>query len=125
MWRSRSCAGLSTFDLRSSFARALGALRVVAATQASAARGGRSDRPGIIVKPGQSIQAAIDRAAPGTTIRVKPGVYREVQNPTNGLNIPKSGIRLIGQPTEKKPVVLENAGDQRNGIVVVPADRTD
>lgn len=50
---------------------------------------------------------------------------RELQNPTNGLSITKNGIRLIGQTTKNKRVVLENAGNQRNGIVVVPEDRTD
>jgi len=86
---------------------------------------GQLKRPKIVVRPGQSIQAAIDRAKPGTTIYVLAGTYREVQNPTNGLNITKNGIRLIGQTTKKKRVIFENAGSQRNGIVVVPEDRTD
>jgi parallel beta-helix repeat protein len=86
---------------------------------------GQSKRRTIVVKPGQSIQAAIDRARSGTTIYVLSGVYREVADPVNGLNITKSGIRLIGQRGPGKRVVLENAGNQRNGIVVVPPDRTD
>ena len=86
---------------------------------------GQLKRPKIVVRPGQSIQAAIDRASPGTTIYVLAGTYREVQNPTNGLNITKNGIRLIGQTTKNKRVIFENAGSQRNGIVVVPDDRTD
>lgn len=78
-----------------------------------------------MVRPGQSIQAAIDRAKPGTRIYVLAGTYRETADPVNGLNITKNGIRLIGQTTPNKRVVLENAGNQRNGIVVVPDDRTD
>lgn len=86
---------------------------------------GQLRRNTIVVRPGQSIQAAIDRAEEGTRIFVLAGVYREVGNPTNGLNITKSGIRLIGQSTPNKRVVLENAGNQRNGIVVVPPAEKD
>lgn len=75
------------------------------------------------VRPGQSIQAAIDRAAKGGAVIVWPGVYRETANATNGLEITKA-IRLIGLSTPTKRVVLENSGSQSNGIVVVPEDRT-
>jgi parallel beta-helix repeat protein len=86
---------------------------------------GQLKRKTIVVRPGDSIQDAIDRAKPGTRIYILAGTYREVQNPTNGLTITKSGISLIGQTTKDKRVVLENAGSQRNGIVVVPEDRAD
>lgn len=86
---------------------------------------GQRRRDTIVVRPGQSIQAAIDRARPGTRIFILAGTYREVGNPVNGLNVSKSGISLVGQRTAKRGVVLENAGNQRNGIVVVPPDRTD
>jgi parallel beta-helix repeat protein len=86
---------------------------------------GQLTRNTIVVRPGESIQAAIDRAEEGTRIFVQAGVYREVGNPTNGLNITKSGIRLIGQNTPNKRVVIENAGNQRNGIVVVPPAEKD
>ncbi|MFE8073135.1 right-handed parallel beta-helix repeat-containing protein [Marinobacteraceae bacterium S3BR75-40.1] len=79
----------------------------------------------IVVRPGQSIQAAIDRAQPGTRIYVLAGTYKESGNATNGLNISKSGISLVGQRTRNKGVVLENAGNQRNGIVAVPPERTE
>jgi parallel beta-helix repeat protein len=77
-----------------------------------------------LVRPGQSIQQAIDRARSGGWIFIMPGTYRELADKTNGLNIAKSGIHLVGLSTKKKRVVLENAGNQRNGIVVVPSDRT-
>jgi parallel beta-helix repeat protein len=80
----------------------------------------------ILVKPGQSIQKAIDLAQPGMAVYVEPGVYRELADKTNGVNITKIGIRLIGRKGKKgERVVLENAGNQRNGIVIVPEDRTD
>lgn len=77
-----------------------------------------------IVMPGKSIQQAIDRAKPGGWIFVMPGTYRELADRTNGLNISKSGLHLIGLSTPRKRVVLENAGNQRNGIAAVPSDRT-
>ncbi|WP_437337433.1 right-handed parallel beta-helix repeat-containing protein [Sorangium sp. So ce394] len=86
---------------------------------------GRHGRQTLVVRPGQSIQNAIDQAADGARILILPGVYRETADATNGLIINKSGISLIGlnRPTER--VVLENAGSQRNGIVVVPSERND
>jgi parallel beta-helix repeat protein len=86
---------------------------------------GQHVRKTIVVRPGQSIQAAINQARPGATIRVLAGTYRETADPINGLTINK-GIRLIGQTNPSgKRVVLQNAGNQRNGIVAVPADRND
>jgi hypothetical protein len=101
----------------------------------------------VIVRVGESIQAAIDAAKPGTTILIEPGIYREASNAdgTNALEISKSHIRLIGlsEPLDletprpgndtdsgqaaDKPnrVILRNAGGQRNGIVIVPGDRTE
>jgi parallel beta-helix repeat protein len=86
---------------------------------------GQKRRPTLVVRPGDSIQHAIDIARPGTKIYVLAGTYREQSDPTNGLIITKNGISLIGQTTKKKRVILENAGNQRNGIVVVPEDRAD
>jgi nitrous oxidase accessory protein NosD len=43
------------------------------------------------VKPGQSIQAAINAAKPSTTIKITAGIYKEQ------LVISKDGIRLIGE----------------------------
>lgn len=77
-----------------------------------------------IVTPGDSLQRAVDRAKHGGMIFVMPGTYRETADPTNGLNIHKS-VHLIGLSSFGRRVVLENAGNQRNGIVAVPEDRQD
>jgi parallel beta-helix repeat protein len=83
---------------------------------------GQLKRRTIVVRPGQSIQEAIDRAREGTRIYVLGGVYKERGNPTNGLNITKSGIHLQGQNNSRKRVVLKATNGQRNGIVIVPPD---
>jgi len=96
---------------------------LVALALAAPARAGDHGRLVQVVRPGNSIQQAIDRAAPGGWVMVLPGVYRETADATNGLNITKP-ISLVGLSTAKNRVVLENAGSQRNGIVAVPAAHT-
>ena len=100
----------------------LAALGLVAATAA------RADDPGglwvQVVSPGRSIQQAIDRARPGGSVFVLPGVYHETADATNGLQITK-GLNLVGLSTPRKKVVLENAGGQLNGIAVVASTHTD
>lgn len=59
-----------------------GGLTILAASPASAAT--------IVVNPGQSIQAAVDAAPPGSTILVRPGTYFET------VTITKTGTRLQG-----------------------------
>jgi len=56
----------------------------------------------IVVGPGQSIQAAVNRARPGDTVLVKPGVYHQ------SVQIRASGITLRG------------SGDFRGGTVIEP-----
>ena len=56
----------------------------------------------IVVRPGQSIQAAVNRASPGDTVLVKPGVYHQV------VQIRKDGITLRG------------SGSSAGGTVLVP-----
>jgi len=81
---------------------------------------GQFRRGTIVVRPGQSIQKAVDRAQEGTRIYVLAGDYEERGNSDSGLNITKNGIKLIGQSNKQKRVVIKNAGGQQNGIAVVP-----
>lgn len=84
----------------------------------------------ILVMPGQSIQEAIDLAPENTRIEIQPGVYEEPCNTTNGLNVTKSGIQLIGLSTsaagpDSAPdgrVIVQQTGEQRNGVVIVPPE---
>src|SRR5713226_1766464 len=71
------------------------------ASAAAAHRGGRT----IVVRPGHSIQAAINQARSGDTVFVKPGVYHQ------SVVIRKNRITLIG------------SGDTRHGTVLVPPAR--
>ncbi|MFE1768301.1 right-handed parallel beta-helix repeat-containing protein [Streptomyces angustmyceticus] len=76
-----------------------------------------------VVHPGQSIQRAVDRAKPGDTVFVRPGLYRE------SVVIRKSRIRLVGAGHR---TVIEPGGKRAgnmcaragNGICVIgPAGR--
>jgi pectin methylesterase-like acyl-CoA thioesterase len=69
----------------------------------------------VTISPGSSIQAAIDAAGPGDVIHLRPGIYHEA------LHVEKSGIRIMGQSSIPGDVVLENPGDEENGIVVTSA----
>jgi parallel beta-helix repeat protein len=86
-----------------------------------------------ILRPGDSIQAAIERSRDGGYVYLRPGTYREFSDPMNGLNISKSihliGLSFPGQGNgvadRPRRAVIQNSGGQRNGIVVVPEDRQD
>ena len=78
-----------------------------------------------VVRPGQSIQAAVDRAHPGDRIEVRPGVYREPGRPCPhdpslicGLVVTKDHLSLVGLADGDDQVVLENPGAQDTGIAV-------
>lgn len=73
------------------------ALLVAAGGALAAARTATGGYGTQLVHPGQSIQAAVDRAKPGTTIVVRPGVYRE------RVVIHKNGISLVGEDAVMKP----------------------
>ncbi len=69
----------------------------------------------IVVSPGQPIQTAINLAAPGDTIVVRPGVY------TTGLTIPVGKDRLRLQGAGPGKTILENTGFP-SGILVLNSD---
>jgi len=77
------------------------------------------------VSAGDSIQAAIDGAAPGDTILVAPGVYTEDPTSLYGLHITTDNLRLIakskkGQGDAGKVRLIQN-GAQETGIYAAPA----
>ena len=104
---------------RSSLLSLLALLGVAYAPAAPAAGHAHDGRWLQVVKPGQSIQLALDHAATGGWVLVQPGVYRETADTTNGLVITRS-VNLVGLSTAKRSVVLENSGGQKNGIAAVP-----
>ncbi|MER6841430.1 right-handed parallel beta-helix repeat-containing protein [Streptomyces platensis] len=76
-----------------------------------------------VVHAGESIQRAVDRARPGDTIVLRPGVYRE------SVLINKSRLRLVG--AGRKTVIAPSGrraanacGKDGNGICVVGKGRT-
>jgi len=84
-----------------------------------------ADAKTIQVHKGQSIQAAVERAKPGDRILVHPGTYREdgaacpaVSAQTCAVAIQENGIRLIGVPRKRHPVVLRARDGQDSGIEV-------
>src|SRR5690349_5591317 len=68
---------------------------------------------GITVNAGESIQAAVDKALPGQTIFLKPGVYLE------SVLVDKANITIIGlDGGHGERVIIQNPGDEDNGITV-------
>ena len=87
---------------------------------------GDSDHGGsVTVRPGQSIQAAVDAAAPGDTVMVTPGDYTETHSGTAAVRITKP-LKLLAQsnPPDVKVRILPNPG-QMDGILVEPANPGD
>ncbi len=89
---------------------------------------GESDQgaPGATVKPGQSLQAAIDAASPGDTITVLPGDYTE-PNATGeaAIHVTKPLTLLAkSNPPDVKVRILPSPG-QKHGILVEPAQEGD
>lgn len=67
----------------------------------------------LTVNPGESIQAAIDRAQPGDTIRVLPGVYAE------SLLVQTESLTLEGVVQGEARAVIDGRGVDANGILGV------
>jgi nitrous oxidase accessory protein NosD len=71
----------------------------------------------IIVQHGQSIQAAINAAKPGDTIRLQPGVYRQSLLIKKTLTL--TGRRAILTNPRKTPKIPCNMGGKAVGVCVV------
>ncbi|RMH21446.1 MAG: hypothetical protein D6696_05815 [Acidobacteria bacterium] len=69
-----------------------------------------------VVRPGESIQRAIDAARPGDTVEVMPGVYHQ------SLTLDVSGIRLIGRRIDGELPVLDGRGVLADGIIGAASD---
>ena len=65
----------------------------------------------VVVNEGESIQAAVKAAQPGTTIRVMPGTYSET------VYIDKDGIRLVGVIDEGRRATLDGQGKLNDAIL--------
>ena len=77
----------------------------------------------VVVHPGDSIRAALEKANPGDRIQVMPGVYHEgAPGEPNAITITANNIELVGLSSPARPVILENAGNQAFGIWVSPVD---
>ncbi len=63
------------------------------------------------VRPGHSIQAAIDAAAPGDTVLVHPGVYHET------LTVDRSGLTLLGLGGNGQRPVLDGRNRLSDGLI--------
>jgi parallel beta-helix repeat protein len=75
-----------------------------------------------VLYPGDSIQAAVDIAAPGDQIIVMPGEYFGPVGADEAVRIKKDGISLIGKPDGDDKVILRPNPDGSNedGILVEP-----
>ncbi len=72
----------------------------------------RNSIPHVTVHPGSSIQAAVNAANAGTIIFIEPGIYKEA------VVVNKPRIQLVGTKGSCKDIIIENPGDEENGITV-------
>ncbi len=93
----------------------------LSAASATAASAGASKT--IVVRPGQSIQAAVNKASPGDTVLIKPGVYHQsVQIRTDGITLRGSGDFSGGTiivPPKSFPNTLCNSAFGPTGICIL------
>jgi parallel beta-helix repeat protein len=72
-----------------------------------------------VVRPGESIQEAVDAASPKDTIVVMPGDYTETHGGEAAVRVTKS-LKLIAKSKPGAPVRLLPGPGNQNGIVVEP-----
>jgi nitrous oxidase accessory protein NosD len=97
---------------------------VAAAVFAVAQLGATADAAVVTVKPGESIQAAVDAAPSGSTIMVMPGTYHE-PGTTHAVTVTRDDIKLVARSKPGRAVILEASGAQTDGIWVSPIDTVD
>ncbi len=104
----------------------LGAVLVLASAcgDGSTSATGPETPEGTVVRPGESIQAAVDAAAAGDTITVLPGDYVESHGGDAAVRVTKP-LKLIAQSTADDVVRILPGPGQRNGILVEPENRGD
>ena len=69
--------------------------------------------PNFVVHKGESIQAAVNKAAAGMVIFIEPGIYKEA------ILVDQKGIKLIGELSlTGDGVIIKNPGNEENGIKV-------
>ncbi len=73
----------------------------------------KSKSSDFVVHSGGSIQAMVDAAKPGAVIKIEPGVYNE------DVTVNKPGIKLMGLSKNGQGVIIQNPGDEENGITVL------
>src|SRR5438874_443741 len=93
------------------------AAAVLGAMLATAAPAGA--RSVFVVRPGDSIQAAVDAAPPGATIYVRRGTYAEnVAITTDGIKLRSHGAKIV-PPATSAPNVCSSGRPAEDGICAV------
>jgi parallel beta-helix repeat protein len=97
----------------------LAAASLLALAATAAAHGRHGAHGATIVRPGQSIQAAVDAAQPGTTIVVQRGTYAEnVAITTDGIRLKGRGATLV-PPANSVPNACSFGQPATDGICAI------